>query len=82
MYNTIVIGAGAAGAAAARVLAENGRQVLVVERRDHVGGNCYDCQDAMAFWYSRMALIFSIQIMSRCGHSFPVLLRGEILDMR
>lgn len=46
MYNTIVIGAGAAGAAAARVLAENGRQVLVVERRDHVGGNCYDCQDA------------------------------------
>jgi len=43
-YDTIIVGAGFAGATAARELAERGgRQVLVLERRDHIGGNAYDC---------------------------------------
>lgn len=47
MYDVIVIGSGIAGATAARVLAEEqGKQVLVLERRPHVGGNCYDEKDA------------------------------------
>ena len=42
-YDCLVIGAGMAGAVAARELAERGgKQVLVLERRDHVGGNAYD----------------------------------------
>ena len=42
-YNCLVIGAGMAGAVAARELAEQGgKRVLVLERRDHVGGNAYD----------------------------------------
>ena len=42
----LVIGAGYAGAVAARELAERGgKRVLVLERRDHVGGNAYDCLD-------------------------------------
>ncbi|MDC7300603.1 UDP-galactopyranose mutase [Agathobacter ruminis] len=42
-YNTIIVGAGIAGATAARILAEEGNQkVLVIERRNHIGGNCYD----------------------------------------
>lgn len=47
MYDTIIVGAGIAGATATRILAENGNQkVLVIERRAHVGGNCYDTPDA------------------------------------
>lgn len=41
--DVIVIGSGIAGAAAARVLAEEqGKKVLVLEKKNHIGGNCYD----------------------------------------
>ena len=46
-FDCLIIGAGYAGAVAARELAERGgRRVLVLERRDHIGGNAYDCPDA------------------------------------
>ena len=46
MCDIIVAGSGIAGAVAARRLAEAGLRVLVAERRNHVGGNCYDRLDA------------------------------------
>lgn len=43
MYDCVVIGAGIAGTVVARKLAEErGKKVLVLERREHIGGNCYD----------------------------------------
>lgn len=46
MYDCIVVGAGIAGATVARKLAEEkGKRVLVMERRNHIGGNCYDKPD-------------------------------------
>lgn len=44
-YDCIIVGAGYAGAVSARVLADRGARVLVLDRRDHVGGNAYDCYD-------------------------------------
>ena len=42
----IVIGAGIAGSVIARELAERGKkEVLVIEKRKHIGGNCYDTYD-------------------------------------
>jgi len=43
--HVLVVGAGLAGATAARILAESNLRVIVVERRKHVGGNCYDYTD-------------------------------------
>lgn len=45
MYESIVVGAGIAGCTTARKLAESGQKVLVIERRNHIGGNCYDKLD-------------------------------------
>ena len=45
-FDAVVIGAGLAGAVTARELAERGgKQVLLLERRPHLGGNAYDCLD-------------------------------------
>ncbi|MEG2138655.1 MAG: UDP-galactopyranose mutase [Oscillospiraceae bacterium] len=45
-YDSLIIGAGFAGATVARELAEKkGQHVLVLERRNHIGGNAYDRLD-------------------------------------
>ncbi len=45
-YDAIVVGAGFAGAVCARMLAEAcGTKVAVIERREHIAGNAYDCYD-------------------------------------
>ncbi len=41
-FDYLVVGAGFAGAVCAERLAAAGHRVLVVDRRDHVGGNAYD----------------------------------------
>jgi UDP-galactopyranose mutase len=41
-FDAIIVGAGLAGATSARLLAEKGRRVLVVEKHRHVAGHCHD----------------------------------------
>jgi len=40
-YDYIIVGAGLAGCVAARELTDRGAKCLVIDRRDHLGGNCY-----------------------------------------
>lgn len=41
-YDVIVVGCGLSGSVAARELAERGKKVIILEKRDHIGGNMYD----------------------------------------
>jgi UDP-galactopyranose mutase len=43
--DTLIVGAGFAGSVTARELAEAGEQVLVIDKRPHIGGNAYDHAD-------------------------------------
>jgi UDP-galactopyranose mutase len=44
-YDAVVVGAGLAGCATANILAEKGLQVLVIEKRKQIGGQCFDYKD-------------------------------------
>lgn len=45
-FDFLIVGAGFSGAVCAQKLAEAGYTVLVIDRRDHIGGNAYDYKDA------------------------------------
>ncbi|MFH2118646.1 MAG: UDP-galactopyranose mutase [Candidatus Paceibacterota bacterium] len=45
-FDIAVIGAGISGATLAERYAALGKKVLVIEKRDHLGGNCYDFYDS------------------------------------
>lgn len=45
MYDFLIVGAGFAGAVCAERLAAAGRTCLVIDVRDHIGGNAYDRYD-------------------------------------
>lgn len=45
MFDWLVVGAGFAGSVLAERLASRGDRVLVIDRRDHIGGNAYDHLD-------------------------------------
>ncbi|PKN51837.1 MAG: UDP-galactopyranose mutase [Deltaproteobacteria bacterium HGW-Deltaproteobacteria-13] len=45
MYDFVVVGAGFFGAVFAHEVQKAGKRVLVIEKRDHIGGNCYSYDD-------------------------------------
>lgn len=44
-YDYLIVGAGFSGAVLARKLADNGKKILIIDRRKHIGGNSYDFYD-------------------------------------
>lgn len=45
MFDCIVVGCGLCGMIIARKMAEKGKKVLIIEKREHIGGNTYDYID-------------------------------------
>ena len=41
-YDYLIVGAGISGLTAGRIIAENNKRVLIVDKRSHIGGNCFD----------------------------------------
>ena len=44
-YDVIIIGAGYAGSVMAEQYARDGKRVLILEKKSHIGGNAYDYMD-------------------------------------
>ncbi len=45
MIDAIIVGSGFAGATVANILANKGQKVLVIDKRDHIGGNAFDFKE-------------------------------------
>ncbi len=46
IYDYLIVGAGFAGCVLAeRIASQSGNKVLIIDRRNHIGGNCYDYYD-------------------------------------
>jgi UDP-galactopyranose mutase len=46
MFDYVIVGAGFVGAVLAeRIASQLNRKVLIIEKRNHIGGNAYDCYD-------------------------------------
>ena len=79
-YDDVILGAGHNGLTAAAYLARTGRQVLVLERADHVGGAAVSAQtfpgvDAMLSRYSYLVSLMPRRIIADLGLDLTLLRR-------
>lgn len=58
MYDFLIVGAGVYGATVARILADGGKRVLVIDKRAHIGGNCYTAMENGIYVHKYGAHIF------------------------
>lgn len=53
MAKILVVGAGLSGAVAARIMADKGHKVDLIDKRSHIAGNCYDYLSEYNIWIHR-----------------------------
>ncbi|MDR3643028.1 MAG: UDP-galactopyranose mutase [Candidatus Doudnabacteria bacterium] len=52
-HDIVIVGAGISGATLAERYANEGKKVWILEKRDHIGGNCYDYVDPAGILVSK-----------------------------
>jgi len=82
MKQILIVGAGITGITLAERFASKGCKVLILERRNHIGGNCYDFKNKDGILVTNTDLIFFIQITKRFGIIFQNLLNGFLMSIK
>jgi geranylgeranyl reductase family protein len=80
-YDIVVIGAGPAGASAARAAAQKGTKVLMIDRRQRIGVPV-QCAEFVAQWVSRYANFSSKSILQRIETMVTHLPNGTSYEMK
>ena len=75
-------GAGISNLTLARLFAELGHSVSIFDRKDHIGGNCFDYFDETPSIFMPTALIFFIRMTRKSGDSFLNLHSGIRTSMK
>ena len=70
MYDYLIVGSGLYGSICAYELNKKGYKVLVVEKREHIGGNIYtqNIKILKVLMFINMVLIFSILLIKKFGN--------------
>ena len=66
-YDYVLVGSGLYSGVFAYLAGKKGKKCLVVEKRDHIGGNIY-CEDVEASMFIVTARTFSIPATGRSGN--------------
>ena len=66
MYDYLIVGAGLYGSTFAYEATKRGKKVLVIDKRNHVGGNIY-CENIEGINVINMEHIYSTQVIKKCG---------------
>jgi geranylgeranyl reductase family protein len=80
-YDIVIIGAGPAGASAARAAAQKGAKVLMIDRRQRIGVPV-QCAEFVAQWISRYATFSSKSILQRIETMVTHLPNGTSYEMK
>lgn len=80
-YDAVILGAGSAGAATARMLVEKGRRVALVESRPFENGGASWVNDIPPWMFDRAGIERPIEHEKRCDH-VPITLVGRRSDAR
>lgn len=68
MYDLVIIGCGLSGMVVARKIAESGKKVLMIDKRDTIGGNMYDYYDDNGILVQNTDPIVFLQMMKKYVH--------------
>ena len=67
MYDYLVVGSGLYGAIFAYEANKKGKKVLVIDKREHVGGNIYT-ENKDGIMYTNMEHTYFIQVTKKYGN--------------